>query len=157
MQNIFSNKIINYLFILYVFFLIKDILYKSEVYIITIKEKNESLLINYDSTNKKNKQILYDKNLYNKKKNWNNYKFQKYEFYKLFSLLDINTFEDKKINIVDSEIRQLKCFDENLYFKDLIVKCSNFSKNYVQNNLLFKKNNLFHILVKDSSKKKNDI
>ena len=41
MGNFFNNKLINYIFLIYILFLCKDLFYKADIYNIKIKEKNK--------------------------------------------------------------------------------------------------------------------
>ena len=132
MSDIFNNKLINYIFLIYVLFLCKDLFYKADIYTIEIKEKNNSTVHKYFNSSK----FILDENYINEDK-YNIFFYDKEEFYKNFSILS-----------------NYNCYDEKLKFEEQIIKCSDVVTNYFLSEY-FKKYNNHYILVIDNSNHKN--
>lgn len=127
----FNNKVINYIFIIWLIFLLKDIFYKSDIYIVDIQEKkySDKIIYSYIDQNKLNFQN--HGNSQNQefsddyKKFINTFLYDKKEFYKTFAEFNVLFFsEDKNISIDNTKIKNLKCYYKNSNFIDTMIRCN---------------------------------
>ncbi len=150
MGNFFNNKLINYIFLIYILFLCKDLFYKADIYNIKIKEKNNSIVNNYFSSN----QFILDKN-YKDEDNFNMFFYDKDGFYSNFSNYNIYFWKNQEnFDLSNTILSNKNCYDEKLKFEEQIIKCSDIVTNYFLPKY-FKKNNEHYVLIVDNSGHKN--
>ena len=157
-----KNKIINYFFLIYFLLGFKEIIYLSDVYILSIKEikDSEKLVYSYlKRENLKSESFKFHENkeiAENIKKRVSAFLNDKKNFYYNFSKLNYDFWEkDYRINYRNSELTNYNCYSNDSDFKDLMTRCKSWFGIHISEKIdLFDKNNDFYVLIIDNTKNK---